>query len=313
MAIKMIKPPRLRTGSTIGIVSPSYHIDEDVLKRTPQIFKERGFNIIEGKSIRLTDNLYSGTPEQRAHDIMDMFKNPEIDAIICARGGYGANRVLPLLDYKAIKKNPKIFMGYSDITAYLTSITQKTGLVTFHGPMLVTYKDGFIKYNYDNFIKCLSGEIPIKINPPNELQPRILKKGNAIGPMWGGNLCLLINRLGTTDSIDTNGTILFIEDIGEQHYRFDRMMVHMRNAGMFNNIKGLIIGELVDMEDTDPPFGKITDEIVMNVCGNLDIPIVANFPCGHGKYQATFPISVSVKLDADTEIPTLTILDSPVS
>lgn len=309
----MIKPPRLKAGATIGIVSPSYQIDEDVLKRTTQIFKERGFNIIEGKSVRLTDNLYSGTSEQRAQDIMDMFTNSEIDAIICARGGYGANRVLPLLDFEVIKQNPKIFMGYSDITAYLSSIAQRTGLVTFHGPMLVTYKDGFVDYNYSYFRKCLSGKIPLKIEPPNKLQPRILKRGMASGPLWGGNLCLLVNRLGTTDSIDTNGAILFIEDIGEQHYRFDRMMVHMRNAGMFDNIKGLIIGELVDMEDTDPPFGRTTDEIVIDVCGDLDIPIVTNFPCGHGKYQVTLPISVLVELDAGTEFPTLTILDSPVS
>lgn len=309
----MIKPPKLNPGATIGIVSPSYQIDEDVLKRTTQIFIERGFNIIEGKSVRLTDNLYSGTPKQRAQDIMDMFLNSAVDAIICARGGYGANRVLPLLDFEVIKQNPKIFMGYSDITAYLSSITQKTGLITFHGPMLVTYKNGFIEYNYDNFIKCLSGENPIVIKQPEKLQPRILKRGIASGPLWGGNLCLLINRLGTTDSIDTNGAILFIEDIGEQHYRFDRMMVHMRSAGMFDNIKGLIIGELVDMEDTDPPFGKTTDEIVMDVCGDLDIPIITNFPCGHGKYQVTLPISVLMELDAGTEFPTLTILDSPVS
>jgi len=309
----MIKPPRLKPGATIGIVSPSYHIDANAYKRTTQIFIERGFNIIEGKSVRLTDNLYAGTPEQRANDIMEMFANPQIDAIICARGGYGANRVLPLLDYKVVKQNPKIFIGYSDITAYLSSITQKTGLVTFHGPMLVTYKNGFIEYNYNNFIKCLSGDSPIKIELPNDLHPRILKSGIAEGPLWGGNLCLLLNRLGTSDQLNTDGAILFIEDIGEQHYRFDRMMVQMRNAGMFDNIMGLIFGELVDMENTDPPFGKTTDEIVMDVCGDLDIPIITNFPCGHGKYQATLSISIPVELNANSESPTLTILESPVA
>ncbi|MCJ7802446.1 MAG: LD-carboxypeptidase, partial [Candidatus Marinimicrobia bacterium] len=149
----MIKPPRLYPGATIGIVSPSYHIDYDIYIRTSQIFQERGFKIMEGKSVRLKDNLYSGTPKQRAKDIMDMFTNPEIDAIICTRGGYGANRVLPLLDFEIIKQNPKIFIGYSDITAFLTSITQKTGLVTFHGPMLTSYKDGFVNNNYNHFIK----------------------------------------------------------------------------------------------------------------------------------------------------------------
>ena len=309
----MIKPPRLKTGSTIGIVSPSYHIDANVYKQTTEIFTDRGFSIVEGKSVRLKDNLYSGTPQERANDINAMFANPNVDAIICARGGDGGNRVLPLLDYEVVKQNPKIFMGYSDITAYLTSITQKTDLVTFHGPMLVTYKNGFIEYNYNNFIKCLSGDSPIKIEPPNDLQPHILKSGLAEGPLWGGNLCLLLNRLGTPDQLKTDGVILFLEDIGEQHYRFDRMMVQMRNAGIFDNINGLIIGELVDMENTDPPFGRTTDEIVMDVCGDLDIPIITNFPCGHGKYQATLPISIPVELDANSGSPSLTILESPVA
>ena len=309
----MIKPPKLKPGATIGIVSPSYHINEDVYKQTVQIFIERGFNIIEGKSVRLANNLFSGTPAQRAQDIMDMFTNSTVDAIVCARGGYGANRVVPLLDYDIIQQNPKIFMGYSDITAYLTSITQKTGLVTFQGPMLVTYKNGFIEYNFSYFLKTLTGDSPITILPPKDLRPRILKNGKAKGPLWGGNLCLLVNRLGTPGQLNSEGTILFIEDIGEQHYRFDRMMVHMQDAGMFDNINGLIMGELVDMEDTDPSFGKSTDEIVMDICGDMDIPIITNFPCGHGKYQVTLPISIPVELNANLESPTLTILESPVS
>jgi len=308
----MIKPYKLNPGATIGIVSPSYHIDEKIFERTSQIFRDHGFNIVEGKSVRLIDNLYSGTPEQRAQDINEMFANPEIDAIICARGGYGANRVLPLLDFEIIRQNPKIFIGYSDITDYLTSITQKTGLVTFHGPMLTSYKNGFIEYNYNHFIKCLGGDFPLTIEAHSDLQSRVLKRGKAIGPLWGGNLCLLSNRLGAPGSINTNGTILFIEDVNEQLYRFDRMMVHMQKAGIFEKINGLIVGELVDMQDTDPPFGKTSDAIIMDVCGDLDIPIITNFPCGHGKYQATLPISISAELVATTEKPTLTILESPV-
>ena len=309
----MIKPKRLKSGSTIGIVSPSYQIDMEVYKQTSKYFIEHGFNLIAGKSVRSKNNLYAGTPQERADDIMDIFANSEIDAIICARGGYGANRVLPLLDYKVIQQNPKIFMGYSDITAYLTSFTQKTELVTFHGPMLVTYKNGFIDYNFQYFLNTLGGESNIEITPPKELPTRILKNGSAIGPLWGGNLCLIVNRLGTSGELNTDGAILFIEDIGEQHYRFDRMMYHLREAGVFDNIKGLIIGELTEMMDTDPPFGKTTDEIVMDICGDLEIPIVSNFPCGHGKYQATLPISIPAKLDTKNGTSVVTILESPVS
>lgn len=309
----MIKPPKLKPKATIGIVNPSYWLAEEKYEQTANIFTDRGFTIVRGKSTFLKEDLYGGTPIDRAEDIMDMFQNPDIDAIICARGGYGANRVLHLLDYETIKANPKIFMGYSDITAFNTSITQKTRLVTFHGPMLVTFNDGFVSYDYSHMIETLSGNAPHVITPPNDLPLRVLKPGKASGPLWGGNLCLLLNRLGTPDELNTDGTILFIEDIGEKLYRFDRMMFQMKMAGAFDNIIGLIIGELVAMEDSDPPFGKTSDEIVMDICGDMGFPIVTNFPCGHGKYQATMPISIPAELNTNGGSPTLTILESPVS
>ena len=308
----MIKPPALKLNATIGILSPSSWMNESDLKLAIAVFEEKGYHLVLGESVFMKDNTFAGTPKQRANDINGMFANPDIDAIICARGGYGANRVLPLLDYDLIQENPKIFMGYSDITAFLISITQKTGLVTFHGPMLTTFKKGMVNYNFDLMENILIGSESVTIQSPSELPACILKSGKTIGPLWGGNMCLLINRLGTPDQLDTDGGILFIEDIDEYLYAFDRMLVHMKKAGMFKNIKGLIIGELVDMKDYDNPFGKSTDEIVMNVCDDLDIPIISNFPCGHGIYQATLPISIPVQLDAESELPLLTLLESPV-
>ena len=308
----MIKPPALKLNATIGILSPSSWMNESDLKLAIAVFEEKGYHLVLSESVFLKNNTFAGTPEQRANDINGMFANPNIDAIICARGGYGANRVLPLLDYDLIKANPKIFMGYSDVTAFLTSITQKTGLVTFHGPMLSSFKKGMVDYNFDLIEKTLFGYESITIHPPAELPTRILKSGKGEGPLWGGNMCLLINRLGIPDQLDTDGAILFIEDIDEYLYAFDRMLVHMKKAGMFDKIKGLVIGELVDMKDQETPFGKSTDEIVMDVCGDLDIPIISNFPCGHGAYQATIPISIPVQLDAGSESPSLTLLDSPV-
>ncbi|MBL7013009.1 MAG: LD-carboxypeptidase [Candidatus Marinimicrobia bacterium] len=308
----MIKPNALKPHATIGIVSPSSWINESDLKTAVSAFEEKGYNIVLGESVFLKKDTYAGTPEQRANDMNGMFANPKIDAIICARGGYGANRVLPLLDYELIMTNPKIFMGYSDITAFLTSITQKTNLITFHGPMLTTFKNGVVNYNFELMEKTLSGDDGIIIQSPTNLPMKVLKSGKASGPLWGGNLCLLINRLGTPDQLNTDGIILFLEDIGEYLYAFDRMMVHAKEAGMFENINGLIMGELVDMKDQDTPFGKTTDEIVMDVCRNLDIPIISNFPCGHGKFQATMPISAHVELNATNQSPALTILESPV-
>ena len=308
----MLKPPKLNASATLGIVCPSYYLDNKIYQHTAQYFTQNGFKIIEGKTLNLRNNLYAGTPEERAKDIMDLFQNPEVDAIVCARGGYGANRVVPLLDYDIIKNNPKIFIGYSDVTALLLSITQKTGLVTFHGPMLTSYKDGLVEYNFKHFVDVLCGKQPHVIKSPLDHEIKVLKHGKATSALWGGNLCLLINRLGTNSQLNPDNCILFIEDTCEQLYRLDRMLYHLKDAGALDNIKGLIIGEMTDLKDTDPPFGYSIDEIVLDVCKGLDIPIITNFPCGHGKYQATLPISIPVELKTIEDESTVTILQSPV-
>ena len=308
----MIKPSMLKPGCRIGVVSPSYWLKKQYMEKTSKFFQDKGYTIVMGNSNSMKWGPFAGTPQERADDIHHMFSNPKIEAIICARGGYGANRVLPLLDYNLIRDNPKIFMGYSDITAYLTSITQKTGLVTFHGPMMVSYKKGFVNYNFQTMERILNGTPDFKIESPESLPARILKPGIAMGPLWGGNMTLLINRLGTSNSIDTDGVILFLEDLDEYLYSFERMLVQMRTAGMLDNIAGLIIGELHEFKDQDVAFERNTDEIVMDICGDLEIPIVSNFPCGHGTYQATLPISIPVELYAKQQ-PYLTLLEPAVT
>ena len=308
----MIKPSMLKPGCRIGVVSPSYWLKKQDMEKTSKFFQDKGYTMVMGNSNSMKWGPFAGTPQERADDIHHMFSNPKIEAIICARGGYGANRVLPLLDYNLIRDNPKIFMGYSDITAYLTSITQKTGLVTFHGPMMVSYKKGFVNYNFQTMERILNGTPDFKIESPESLPARILKPGIAMGPLWGGNMTLLINRLGTSDSLDTDGVILFLEDLDEYLYSFERMLVQMRTAGMLDNIAGLIIGELHEFKDQDVAFERNTDEIVMDICGDLEIPIVSNFPCGHGTYQATLPISIPVELYAKQQ-PYLTLLEPAVT
>ena len=308
----MIKPSMLKPGCRIGVVSPSYWLKKQDMEKTSKFFQDKGYTMVMGNSNSMKWGPFAGTPQERADDIHHMFSNPKIEAIICARGGYGANRVLPLLDYNLIRDNPKIFMGYSDITAYLTSITQKTGLVTFHGPMMVSYKKGFVNYNFQTMERILNGTPDFKIESPDSLPARILKPGIAMGPLWGGNMTLLINRLGTSDSLDTDGVILFLEDLDEYLYSFERMLVQIRTAGMLDNIAGLIIGELHEFKDQDVAFERNTDEIVMDICGDLEIPIVSNFPCGHGTYQATLPISIPVELYAKQQ-PYLTLLEPAVT
>ena len=308
----MIKPKELKPDSTIGIISPSYWLDEKVLKQTSKHFTDLGYKIILGSSNFLRCGPFAGTPQDRAKDIHEMFKNPKVDAIICARGGYGANKVLPLLDYDLIKNNPKIFLGYSDITAFLLSISQKTELITFHGPMLSSFKENFIDYNYLHMLKVLQLKNKRKIFSSPTSQVKILKSGIARGRIWGGNMTLLINRLGTPNALFTENIILFLEDVNEYLYSFERNLIQMYESKMLNNINGLIIGELYNFKDEPVPFNKNTDEIVMDICNKLDIPIISNFPCGHGKYQCTLPISVPVELNVTSNKPYIEILEDAV-
>lgn len=309
---EQIKPRKLQAGARIGIVNPAYWLESERMQRAVNVFKELGYELVMGKSTGLQENQCAGSPAQRAEDIMAMFRDTSIDAIICARGGYGGNRVLPLLDYDVIRANPKIFTGYSDITGLLTSISQKTGLITFHGPMLSTYGKQTIQYNLDTFQQVLSGQDHISVISTPECQARSLRPGIASGPLWGGNLTLIIERLGTADQLETAGSILLLEDIDEKLYAFERMMLHLKRSGSLDQVRGLVIGEMLEMGDSKTPFGKTTDEIVMDVCSDLEIPIISNFPCGHGDYQATLPISHQVEIHADEVNPHILIPESPV-
>ena len=310
---EQIRPARLQDSARIGIVSPAYWLDDERLQRAIKVFEAEGFVVVPGESTRLRQDIFAGSPEARAADIMAMFTDPSVDAIVCARGGYGGNRVLPLLDYDVIRDNPKIFIGYSDTTGALASIAQRAGLVTFHGPMLTTWGRKTVEYNMATLRRVLSGEADVRIDPAPECPARVLRPGKANGKLWGGNLTLVNARLGTPDQIDCDGAILLIEDIDEKLYAFDRMLVHLRSTGSLEHIAGLIVGEMLEMGDSDVPFGKDVDEIVLDVCGDLDIPIVSNFPCGHGDCQATLPISHEVVLDATGEQPFILIPESPVS
>ena len=305
------RPKRLAPGARIGIVNPAYWLEPERRQHAVSIFEGLGYELVLGKSTELVQDKYAGSPEDRAADIMAMFADPTIDAIICARGGYGGNRVTPLLDYDLIRRNPKIFIGYSDVTASLTSIAQQSGLVTFHGPMLSTFGDKALQYNLDSLQDILSGRGDVRIDSPAACPARVLRPGVACGPLWGGNLTLVINRLGTSGQIDTTGVILLIEEVDEELYAFDRMMMHLKMSGSLQHVKGLIVGEMVEMSDSQTPFGKTTDDIVLDICDGLDVPIISNFPCGHGDYQATLPIGHEIELHAKDDAFIL-IPESPV-
>ncbi|MDH5737473.1 MAG: LD-carboxypeptidase [Gammaproteobacteria bacterium] len=309
---RLIKPGRLLPGARIGVVSPACWLEADKQEKAAKALSDLGYEVILGSSTHLRQNQYAGTPEERAADLHRMFADPAIDAILCSRGGYGSNRVLPLLDYALIRANPKIFMGFSDITGILASLAQHAGLVGFHGPMLYSFSKEVVPYNLETLQTVLSGQDDLIIRSSESCQARILKPGVASGPLWGGNLILVCERLGTRNQINTRGAILFLEEIDEKLYAFDRLMLQLKNSGSLDGIKGLIIGEMIEIGDSKVPFGKTIDEIVLDVCQGLDIPVISNFPCGHGRCQATLPISHPIELHADGDDPFLRIPESPV-
>ncbi len=309
-----IRPPRLRAGARLGIVSPAYWPEPERLARAVGVFTDLGYEAVPADNVGQRQDKYAGPPQARADDLMAMFVNPSIDAIVCARGGYGINRVLPLLDYDVIAAHPKILVGFSDITGLLTTVAQQCGVVTFHGPMLTTFGRETLPFNIDTLLAVLSGADEIDIRSTADCPARCLAPGVASGPLWGGNLSLLIERLGTPGQVRADGAILFLEDIDEKLHAFDRMLLQLRATGCLDGIRGLVVGEMLEMHDAgDGAFGKDTDAIVMDVFGDLGIPIISHFPCGHGTCQATLPISHTVELHADPDDPRIRIPQSPVS
>ncbi len=307
-----LRPPRLRVGARIGVVSPSYWIEPERLARAVGVFEAAGYELVLGPSVSARHHKFAGTPEERATDIMAMFEDPAIDAILCARGGYGGNRVLPLLDYESIRRHPKIFVGFSDVTGFLASMAQRADLVTFHGPMLTTWGRQTDDYNLETFERVLSGQDGVRIESAPGCRARVLRPGVARGPLWGGNLSLVEDRIGTPGQIDTRGAVLLLEEIDERLHALDRMMQHLRASGSLEGISGLVLGELLEMQDTAEPFGRTAEEIVLDACAGYDFPIVANFPCGHGACQATLPYAHPVEIHAEDDSPGILIPDAPV-
>lgn len=297
----MIKPKALKKGDTIGIIAPSSPEDKEKLHDSTKILEGLGFKVVHGRSCYENYGYLAGDDELRAFDINTMFRNPKIDAIFCMRGGYGSIRILDLIDYNVIHKNPKIFMGYSDITALHIAIVQKTNLVTFHGPMLTSdfLSPGFESYTKASMLKALTRPIPLgKIESPiEETKSTMLKPGNAQGEIIGGNLSLLVSTLGTPYEIDTRGKILLIEETGEEPYKIDRMLTQLRLSGKLYDVEGIALCQFTNCEPSDSTKSFSLDEMFKEVFSFFKKPIIKNVYTGHGESMATIPLGVLGKID----------------
>ena len=287
----LIKPPGLRPGDLIGIISPAGLVEKSELKPDLELLESSGFRIHVAPHVYDRQGYLAGDDEARLSDLHDMFRDTEIRAIFCARGGYGTLRLLDKIDYDLIREHPKIIVGYSDITALLMAINKKTGLITFHGPMVRGFSS-LQGSSRESLFKLISSDQPVSFSP---VAGNSLISGSATGPLMGGNLSLICYVVGTPFLPSLDGCILFIEDKGEPLYRIDRMLTHLSLAGQLKRIAGLIGGEF--MECGDPPA---VDDLLNTAASDLKIPLITGFPVGHGMYNTALPLGIPARLDADS-------------
>lgn len=299
----MIKPKALKKGDTIGVVAPSSPEDKEKLCDSTKVLEDLGFKVVHGRSCYESHGYLAGDDELRAFDINTMFKNPRIDAIFCMRGGYGSARILDLIDYNIIYKNPKIFMGYSDITALHIAIVQKSELVTFHGPMLTSdfLSPEFGKYTKKAMLKALTKPTPLgKITSPiGKIKSSMLYPGSAQGEIIGGNLSLIVSTLDTPYEIDTRDKILFIEEVGESPYKIDRMLTQLRLSGKLYDVAGIALCQFTDCNARDSSKSLSLGQIFKEILLPLKKPIVKNVYTGHGESMATIPMGVKGRIDGN--------------
>jgi len=292
-----IKPPALKKGDTVGIVAPASYFPREDFDAGCEVLRQMGYNPVFDDSIFDRDLYFAGSVERRARELENMFARPGVKAILCARGGYGANYLLPSLDIKKIAAHPKIFVGYSDLTSLLTYLCDAAGIVTFHGPMVAkdfAKPDGVDTASWQS---ALGGANRWPLDFGADSGVKSLVQGSAEGVLYGGCLSMLVASLGTPYEIRTQDTILFIEDVAAKPYQIDRMLMHLKLAGKLNGVRGLIFGEMLGCTQA-PTQGYTLEEVVMRVVGNVGVPVAYGVRSGHvSKGNITLPIGASAVLN----------------
>lgn len=297
----MIKPKHLKPGDRIALIAPSSPVDEDKLMLSIDSVKFLGLKPILFPSVSMRHGYLSGPDAARAADINNAFANPDIDGIFCIRGGYGVTRILNRIDYKMISKNPKLFLGYSDITGLHVALNQLSNLATLHSPMPTRGWSSMDPITLQSLTDNLFSALPSGFAPYIEDEPiETINPGTAEGPMIGGNLSLLTAALGSPYEVDVKNKILFIEEVEEKNYRIDRGLTSLALAGKFDQCKGIILGTWADCGDPELEQEKnlMLHQIFEEVVKPFGKPTINNFRAGHIYPQITIPMGVRAKLDA---------------
>lgn len=299
-----IRPPILRAGDTVGIVTLGSPRDAGAINSNIQVLEGMGFNVIVGRYVYSIAGYLAASPQERAADLMSMFENPEVKAIIPTRGGVGVADIIQYLDYPAISRNPKIITGYSDITVLLNVLYIWADLITFHSLLLLDFRVTTPAYNFNQFFTATSTITSPRLleNPPGmPLVSRV--PGNVTGTIVGGNLTSFVDTLGTPFEVDTTGRILFIEETHEPINTVYRLISHLKNAGKFEDCAGIIMGECTRC---DLAYGKSYEDLINEIIVPLGKPLMTNLASGHGTYKMAIPIGATANLDTINNRLTIT-------
>lgn len=297
-----IRVPALKTGDSIGVIAPAGPVTPSELHAGIALLEATGFRVILSPDLYAQRDYLAGDDETRLREFHAMFENREIKAVICARGGYGTLRLLHGIDFELIRKNPKIFVGYSDITALHWAIYAKTRMVTIHGPMIKGLAENG-RGNLDILLDLVSSDRPFQYDFSGKT---IVREGRARGVILGGNLCMICHLIGTPFMPSLKGAVLFLEDRGEPLYRIDRMLTQLRLSGLLEGLAGVIAGDFLDCGDPHAIY-RLLDETLFD----YDIPILGGLPLGHGVENLSLPLGVEALLD--THSMSLSITETGIS
>ncbi len=299
--MNILKPKALKQGDTIGLICPAT-APEDLsrIEKSAIYFSRLGYKVLIGKNVFKSYGYLAGSDKERKDDIASMFANKKVKAIICIRGGYGSGRLLDMLPYDLIRKNPKIFVGFSDITSLQTAFLAQSGIISIAGPMAaVDFHSTSDPYTEENFWRMITEPKPFGIVPlPSGHKVNILKKGTGEGVLFGGNFANFVSLLGTPYFPKPDNKILLIEDVDEKPHRIDRMLNQLKLAGVFEKIYGVIAGQFTDCESTSKNAFTV-EEVLEQYLGKLKVPVITNFPHGHTKHIASLPIGGKVRVNGN--------------
>ncbi len=300
---KSLNAPRLNIGDTVGLIAPSGAISEEKIQTAIQNIAALGFKVQEGKHLRERYGYLAGTDEQRLEDLHSMYADKNVKAIWCVRGGYGCTRLLSSMDYDLIKKNKKILIGYSDITALLNAIYQETGVIGFHGPVASSTANDYNKLGFYNLL--MSPTNNYKIEPFGEIMEKpyeplqVFREGVGEGITAGGNLSLLAAMVGTKYEVEFKNKIVFIEDIGEEPYRIDRMLTQLIEGSDIKKAKAILLGQFRGCNPEDPEKSLSLVECLKDRLLPLNIPTMYGLNFGHVDHNFTFPIGAKARINTD--------------